>query len=168
MPALGKEELISIMAKEANVLIGKNVKIDLAGFARGRLGEISGKIKEIKEGNAILEPKGIRLYPSYIKRFVRRGVTKIEESFIVETSDKVKVRIKPTFITRKKVKGGVGAALRKEVRDFTEKLVGVYKVEELFVAVIRGEIQKKISKKLKKVYPLSFCEIQEIIIKGKK
>lgn len=168
LPILSKNEVADIMAKEPKVLTGKGIKIDLASIARGRLGEIKGEIKEIKEGKAIAELRGIKLYPSYVKRFVRRGVTKLDESFIVETSDKKKVRIKPTFITRKRVHRGVQTALRKEVKSFLEKLISTYKTEELIQGIIRGEIQKTLSKKLKKVYPLSFCEIREVLILKKK
>ena len=168
MQSLSKEEVADILVKNQKELVGKSIKADLSALAKGKLGEIKGKIREVKEGKIFADPTGIKLYPSYIKRFVRRGVSKIDESFIVETSDKIIVRIKPTLITRKRVSRNVQTALRKETKEFLVKLFASQKLDEIFGGVISGEIQKKLSKKLKKVYPLSFCEIREFFIVKKK
>lgn len=168
MQALSKGELGDILAKSPEKLVGKSVKVDLSALARGKLGEVTGRIIEIKEDSVFTEPTKIKLYPSYVKRFVRRGVSKIDESFLTDSSDNKKVRVKPTLITRKKVKRSVETALIKETRDFLTKLFASQKVEEIFNGIISGEIQKKLSKKLKKIYPLSFCEIREIFIVRKK
>ncbi|RLF35073.1 MAG: hypothetical protein DRM99_05350, partial [Thermoplasmata archaeon] len=166
--SLTKEEVASIFTSDPKELIGRVIKINLSNLARGKLGEVTCKIKEIKEEKILAEPSKIKLYPSYIKRFIRRGITKIDESFLIETSEKNKVRVKPTIITRKKVKGGVETALRKELKLFLTKLFAAQKTDEIFLDTIKGEIQKKLSKKLKRIYPLSFCEIREILIVGKK
>lgn len=166
-PDISKEELANITLKSENIA-GKNIKADLSILARGKLGEIKGVVKELKENKILVDATVLKLYPSYIRRFVRRGVIKIDDSFIITTSDKKKLRIKPTFVTRKKVKGAVETALRKEERDFLAKLCTGYSKDDLFIAIINGDIQKQLSKKLKKVYPLSFCEIREIKLEKKK
>lgn len=159
--AFGSDELGKILAKSPESLIGKSIKINLSNLARGKLGEAKGRIKEIKDGKANADPTGIKLYPSYIQRFVRRGATKIDESFIVDAKDQ-RARVKPVLITRKRIKRSVETALRKELRDFLKKLLAAMTLEDILQSILRGDLQKKLSKRLKKVYPLSFCEIKEV------
>jgi len=168
MKDISKYEVADIMAKSPETPIGRGVKFDLSLLSRGRLGEISGKILEIKNDEVMANPTKVKLYPSYVKRFVRRGVSKIDESYLLETSDGQSMRVKPTLITRKKVKRSIETALRREMKEFLTKLFSGEKVKDIFEGVISGEIQKKLSKKLKKTYPLSFCEIRELSIAKKR
>lgn len=168
LPVLSKDEVANIFTPDPSALVGKIIKVDLSRIAKGKLGEITCNIREVKEEKIFAELQKISLYPSYIKRFIRRGITKIDESFIVESKEKKKLRIKPVLITRKKVKRSVETALHKETRSFLTKLFASQNINEIFIDIIRGEIQKKLSKKLKKVYPLSFCEIREVLIVTKK
>ena len=162
MEQLTKNSLADILAKPPKELIGKQVKVDLSSLARGKQGEIKGDIIDIKENKALAEVTGLKLYPNYVKRFVRRGATKVDDSIVVEISEKKRIRIKLTFITRKKVNRSVGSALRKEAKDFLTKLLANQKVIEIIKESLEGDLQKKLSKKLKKIYPLSFCEIIEL------
>jgi len=168
IPVLSKAEVASLPPQSIPGLTGKKIKIDISNFARGKLGELTCVVKEVKDNKASAEPVKMSLFPSYIKRFVRRGISKMDESFSAESSDKIKLRIKPVFITRKKVKRSVETSLRKEAKEFITKLFSEMPANEIFSETIKGEIQKKLSKKLKKVYPLSFCEIRELAIEKKK
>lgn len=161
-------EVTNIFAKEPERFIGKTVTVDLASITKGKLGELKGIIKEFKGDAFFADAKEIKFYDSFIKRFVRRRITKIDDSFLVETKDDKKLRIKPVLITRKRVKGSVETALRKETRKFLSKLSKSLTSDELFKAILVGDVQKKLSKKLKKIYPLSFCEIRRILIDKKK
>jgi len=164
MPSIAEGEIANLIVKSEKGAIGRKINADLSNIARGKLGELVGKILEIKDDRVIAEPLGIRLYESYIRRFVRRGATKIDDSFVCVTADKRKLRIKPVMITRKKVKGSVHAALIREARDFIEKSFAEEKMNDLFLETLRGDMQRKLSKKLKKTYPLSFCEIRELLV----
>lgn len=164
MPSIAEGEIANLVVKSEKGALGRKIFADLSSISRGKLGDIIGKITEVKNDRVIAEPLGITLYASYIQRFVRRGTTKIDDSFVCETADKRKLRVKPVMITRKKVKRSVHAALVKETRDFLEKSFAEAKMIDLFLETLRGDMQRKLSKKLKKVYPLSFCEIRELLV----
>ncbi len=160
-----KEEVAHIIVKDEKAMLGRHVKCDLSAITKGKLGELGGLVNEIKSGKVYASLTAIRLYSTYIRRFVHRGITKIDDSFSVESTDKKKLQIKIVLMTRKKVKGKVEKALRKEARDFLAKTINAATAEDTFVEILQGELQKKLSKKLKKVYPLSFCEIREVLLK---
>ena len=164
IPTLARDEVASLPAVALPNLTGKRVKVDISRLARGKLGELTCIIKEVKNNRADAEPARLHIFPSYIKRFVRRGISKIDESFFSASSEKIKLRVKPIFITRKKVKRSVETSLRKEAKNFIIKLFNEMTLKDIFSETIKGEVQKKLSKKLKKIYPLSFCEIKELKI----
>ena len=164
MPLIAEGEVANLIVKSEKGTLGRKISADLSSIARGKLGDLIGKITEIKDDKVIAEPCGITLYASYIQRFVRRGTTKIDDSFVCESADKRKLRVKPVMITRKRVKRSVHSALVKETRDFLEKSFAEEKMIDIFLETLSGEMQRKLSKKLKRVYPLSFCEIRELLV----
>jgi len=54
----------------------------------------------------------------------------------------------------------VGKALREKAREELIKYVKDKESEKLFDEVLKNQIQKPLSLKLKKIYPLSLCEIR--------
>ena len=60
--------------------------------------------------------------------------------------------------------------LRKEVRNATRKFLEGYSniktVKELFSELMTNKLQRSISLKVKKIYPLAFCEIRWIEVIG--
>jgi len=118
------------------------------------------KIKIDPEKNqAIATPREIKLLPYFLRRMIRKGTNYVEDSFSAECNDS-KIRIKPFLITRKKVSRAVRKALREKAR---EELIDYAKnktTERLFDDILKNQLQKPLSLKLKKIYPLSLCEIR--------
>lgn len=90
---------------------------------------------------------------------VRKGTNYVEDSFSAECKDAF-VRIKPFLITRKKVSRAVRKALREKAKEELINYVKGKSAEILFDELLKNSIQKFLSLKLKKIYPLSFCEIR--------
>ncbi|MEK6852795.1 MAG: hypothetical protein AABX59_02850 [Nanoarchaeota archaeon] len=162
-----KAEVGNVLVSDPKAVIGRITNIDITSFTKGKNGSI--KIKLVSSNGSRIDGSiiGIKFFPSHIRRFVRRGISKIEDSFVVSVG-KEKLRMKPTLMTRKRVKGKVQKALRRETRDFLAKSLADSNPELVFNEIIGGDLQKKLSQKLKKVYPLSFCEIREARYEGKK
>jgi ribosomal protein S3AE len=152
-----KKETQSI-AYAVEDLQGRNIKYDLTRILRGKGAILQAKIK-IEKDKAVAHPKQLKIMPFYLKRMVRKGTNYVEDSFSTETKDS-QIRIKPFLITRRKVSKAVRKALREKAREELIKYVKTKTTEELFQEILRNILQKTISLKLKKVYPLSLCEIR--------
>ncbi|MEM3450677.1 MAG: hypothetical protein QW439_03910, partial [Candidatus Woesearchaeota archaeon] len=84
-------------------VVGRVVNINLmnlTGNIRKQNINVKLRITGIKENkHAVTELIEYELMPAFIKRMVRRGRNKIDDSFVVKTSDEKFVRIKPMIIT---------------------------------------------------------------------
>ena len=89
---------------------------------------------------------------------MRKGRKKIEDSFVIQTKDNVKARIKPIIMTRSKTQRSVLASIRKEAKEFIEEKVKTQNFVDLINNTISTKFQREIRDKLKKIYPLALCE----------
>ena len=164
MPLIKKQT--QLQAYEAKDLDNKYIKYDLTRILKGKSTVITFKTK--LEGEELLtKPYELRLLPYYLKRMVRRGTNYVEDSFSTECEN-AQIRLKPFLVTRRKV----SRAVRKELRNQTkERLINWAKdknTEILFEEVLKNKIQRELSIKLKKIYPLASCEIRVIKVEKEK
>jgi ribosomal protein S3AE len=164
IPIMGEE--MDLLAYEIQELDGKNIKLDLTRILRGKSTELKAKIKV--EGNkAVAHPESLTILPYYIRRAVRKGTNYIEDSFIVECKD-AEIIMKPFLVTRKKVSRAVRKTLRNKAKEEILNFVKNKEVEEIFEDLLKNKFQKPLSLILKKIYPLSLCEIRVLEIKKRK
>ncbi|MEI7718867.1 MAG: hypothetical protein WCI72_03280 [archaeon] len=148
---------------EPESLVKKTIKLDLSRKLKGRGLEVVFQILH-KDKALIAYPKSMTLMRSYITRMMRKRVNYVEDSFTSACKD-VPVTIKPFLITRKKVSRAIRNNLRKTTKEFILEYTKSKTYLELAESVLFGELQKEIYPKLKKVYPLSLCEIRVLEIK---
>ncbi|MBS3128768.1 hypothetical protein J4410_06520 [Candidatus Woesearchaeota archaeon] len=151
-------------AKEA---LGKRVTINLSMLVRDPKKQninVSFDVVQIVDqtGNTRLVEYGV--IPSAMKRLVRRGKSKICDSFTAISADGEYLRIKPLLITRSKAKKAVETALRMGLRAYIIKTLRKTKTEEFFKNIVQGKLQKESADLLKKIYPLGLCEIRSLEI----
>lgn len=156
IPTIQKET--HLFAFDLEELEGRYIKYDLTRFLRGKNAILTAKI-EMKNGKAVTVSKEFRLLPYFLKKMIRKGTNYVEDSFTVECRDAI-VRIKPFLLTRRKVARSVRKALRENTKIELTEYAKTKTSETLFKDIILGKIQKPLSLKLKKVYPLSLCEIR--------
>ena len=164
IPLINKET--QAQAFNLEELEGRFIKFDLTRILKGKSIEARFNIKIEGSGEkqkAIAHPIQFRLMPYYLKRMVRKGTNYVEDSFTSNCKD-VKLKIKPFLVTRRKVSRAVRKALRNKAKEELLKYVKDKDAEELFDDIIKNKIQKTISLKLKKIYPLSMCEIRVLEI----
>ena len=157
---------ISLYGSSAEEFDGKIVKLDLTKSLRGRSVELRMKVKN-DSGILRTTPISANLVGSYIRRAMRRGSDYVEDSFSAECVDAL-VRVKPFLITRMKVSRAIQKALRETAKKYVVDYVKIRSVKELFSDVIANKLQKGMSIKLKKIYPLAFCEIRAFEVLGDK
>jgi ribosomal protein S3AE len=163
MPLINKET--QMQAYEVSELNGRFLKYDLTRILRGKSVMLTLKIRV--EGNNVLTiPKKIEVMPYFIRRMVRKGTNYVEDSFAAECED-AKLRIKPLLVTRRKVSRAIRKELRNKAREELIEYVKNKKSEQLFDDILKNQLQKVLSSKLKKIYPLALCEIRVFEAKEK-
>jgi len=153
---------IQLYAASKDELVGKTVILDLTRNLRGK--NLILKLKVKMENNELVgEPVLIALIGSYIRRMMRTGTDYVEDSFEIELRDGG-AKIKLFMITRNKVSRAVRNELRNEGRKFIEAYTKTRTHKEIFSDIMANKLQRELSLKLKKVYPLALCEVREFEI----
>ncbi len=156
IPSINKTT--ELLGFEIQDLQERYIKYDLTRMLRGKSTILSAKVK-VENEKAIAQPTQIKLLPYYLKRMVRKGTNYVEDSFSTETKNG-QVKIKPFLITRRKVSRAVRKALREKAREELIKYAKSKTNEQIFEDILKNILQKTLSLKLKKIYPLSLCEIR--------
>ncbi len=158
-------EVGETLAENAKETIGRKVSIGLGVITkqpRRNVVSVGFIVDSAKEGVGYCSVISFSLSSAQIKRVVRKGKTRIDESFMLTTKDGVSVRVKPLMITSNIVSGGIESKMRKEVKAFLGEYISGLTYEGVLEAYLAQDIQSKSKEKLRKVYPLSFFEIREL------
>jgi len=163
IPLIGKQT--QMQAYEIPELNGRFLKYDLTRILRGKSVMLTLRVKV--EGNEVTTiPKKIEVLPYFIRRMVRKGTNYVEDSFSAECED-ANLKIKPLLVTRRKVSRAIRKELRNKAKEEMIDYVKNKKSEQLFDDVLKNQMQKVLSLKLKKIYPLALCEIRVLEAKEK-
>jgi hypothetical protein len=95
---------------------------------------------------------------------IRKRISYVEDSFEALTQESL-VKIKPFIITRKKVSRVVRKTIRNQAKNWIEDYLAERTDEEVFNDILANRMQKPLSLRLKKTYPLSLCEIRVFEVK---
>ncbi|MDD5700386.1 MAG: hypothetical protein PHH00_04360 [Candidatus Nanoarchaeia archaeon] len=149
---------ILLYASSPEELDGKVVSLDLTRSLRGKSFLMS--IRVGAEGEKLVgEPVALELAESFIRRMIRTGTDYVEDSFEAECKDG-KARMKVFMITRNKVSRAVRKDLRNTGREFLQSYARMRNVKEIFNDLMMNKVQRELSFKLKKIYPLALCEVK--------
>lgn len=156
MPAIHKET--QLQAFEVKELEGRFIKYDLTRVLRGKSILLQLEVS-VKEDKATATPREMVIMPYYLKRMVRKGTDYVENSFKALCKD-AEVQVKPFIVTRRRVSRAVRKALRESIQEEILKYLKSKTTEQVFQDILKNKIQRELSIKLKKIYPLSLCEIK--------
>ncbi len=126
------------------------------------------KIIGLIENKAQTEVIGYQIIPAFIKRIIRRGRNNLHDSFVCETSDGKRVRVKTLVITIHKTKGAVTNSLNNSMKVNLKDYVKKISYKELIRELISYKLQINLKNSLKSIYPLRNCEIKEMILEAEK
>jgi len=163
IPIIRKET--QLIGYELSDLDGRIIKYDLTRILKGKGTLVQLRVK-IHDGKAVAEPMNLKVLPYFLKRVVRKGTNYVEDSLTIDSKDG-RIKVKPLLVTRRKVSRAVRKALREKCR---EELIEYFKdksSESLMEEILDNKLQKNLSIKLKKIYPLSLCEIRFFKIERK-
>jgi ribosomal protein S3AE len=157
-------EKAEVLSDSLDQINGKTLKLDMTRILKGKSSEMIFSIK-IKDGKAIAEPKKLTVLPYFIRHMLHVGVDYVEDSFSVESQES-KLIVKPFLITRKKVSRAVKRTLRNSAKNFLQDYIKIETNDKVFEEILSGQLQKALSLKLKKIYPLGLCEIRMIQVEN--
>jgi small subunit ribosomal protein S3Ae len=167
-PRLFREVVVGeVPLYEADQLKGRRLTVNmmnLTGNPKNQGVSIKLKIVDVKDGKGITELLGFESMPSSLKRLVRRGKTKTEDSFVVKTADGKLVRIKPLMVTGSMVTNSVTTALRRIVRNNTARLAQKMTFDRLAEEVITYKLQKHLQSLCSKITPIKNSEIKAFLL----
>lgn len=155
-----------LQAYEIKELDGRIIKYDLTRVLRGKALLLQLKVN-VKDDEATTIPQESNLMPYYLRRMVRKGTNYIEDSFSAKCKD-AQLKIKILLISRRKISRAVRKALREKAREELITYVKDKKSQIIFEDLLKNQIQKPLSLKLKKIYPLSLCEIRHLKVEKEK
>lgn len=156
IPIISKETYL--IGYEIGDMEKRTIKFDLTRFLKGKNVMIWLDVK-VREKEAFAVPKKLQIMPYFLRRIIRKGTDYVEDSFSALCKD-AQIRIKPFLITRRKVSREVKKALRNKAKEELINYVKDKKIEEIFDDFLKNKAQKPLSLTLKKIYPLSFCDVR--------
>lgn len=162
----GNTELAEILYSDQKTLIGRILRINLyllTNDSRKQNAELSFKITNTDGKTADTQIISYRVLNAYIKRVIRKGKEKVDDSFMCETKDNIKVKIKPFFITKNKTKNSIVTKLRMLTRKIVTDYCKSVEFEKLIRDATNNFLQKNIKQELKKIYPMNLFELREIV-----
>ncbi|MBD3314011.1 hypothetical protein GF345_06215 [Candidatus Woesearchaeota archaeon] len=163
-PKMFNEQLLGeTPALEPGMAKDRTVTVNLMHLTRDMKKQninMTFEVSRVMGDTAYTSVKKFELIPSSIKRFVRRGRQRVDDSFLCLTADNKKVRVKPLIITRNNVTGSVSTALRKKAKEYLVVRIKKNPSDKLLQDTVNHRIQKDLKDILSKTYPLRTCEIR--------
>ena len=156
---------------ETEQLIGKSVKanlMNLTGDIKSQNINIEFRVFGIKNGQGMADIWSYEILPAHVKRIVRRKRDKVEDSFIIETKDNIKLRIKPLMLTLNRSSAAVRTDLRRTAKNSLAKTFKSMVLEDAMRFVLMRKIQNSLKRELSKIAPMRSCDIRVVIRLNKK
>ena len=164
LPIINRE--VQVLAKELKELEGKTISMDLTRDLNGKSVEAIFRI-HISGDKALASMERLDIFQFYVRRMMRKSIDYVEDSFDSKSKDNI-MRVKQFMITRKKVHRSVLNAIRIKAKEEISAYFQNKSSDEIFLDLLSGKFQKLLAQKIKKIYPLSFCDIRDIFIVRKK
>lgn len=156
-------EKCEAQAHSIQELNNKTIRYDATRKLRGKSVDLVLQVN-VEDNKATTIPKKMILLPFFIKHMLHGGISYVEDSFKAESAEN-EIILKPFMITRKKVSRAVKNTLRNSTKNWLIDYAKTKSNDELFSDILSGQLQKALSLKLKKIYPLAICEIRVLEIK---
>lgn len=162
---LGQKLVGETLIEEPSFLKGKSVTINmlnLTGDIKKQQIELKFFVDDVKENKGHTKIVQYNISNSFVKRIIRRGRNRIDNSFVIKDSQGTFIRIKPLILTAGKASKPVRTALLKKARQELIETVKKTAFENIIREIIDYKLQKAIKEKLLKIFPVKQVEIRHI------
>jgi len=148
-------------------LRGRSVFVNmmvLTGDPKKQQVQVQFSISDVKEGKGHASFKGYAYSPNAIKRLVRRGREKVDDSFLCKTQDSVVLRVKPIIVTSARAHRSLQGLLRRNFRKKFKEIVQKETFEQVMREILENKIQSAIKGLLHKFFPIRIVDIRTLKI----
>jgi ribosomal protein S3AE len=152
---------------EKEELLNKNVTANLMTLTddpRKQAYNVRFDVKEVKEGKAHTQVVGLDMTPSAVKRLIRRGRDKIDDSIVIRIGGGRLVRVKPVLVTNTKASKSAQTEIRLAVRKKLREMYAKMRFEDIVKEIIDVKTQRILKDICMKTHPVRSVDIREIII----
>ena len=158
------KEVGQIPATEDAHMINRIVKVSLAeltGDMSHSYVNLQLRITEVKGKTAYTKLIGHEISAGYLRTLVRRRRNVIYEVVDATTKDGVKLRIKVSLFTLKRISSPLKTALRNSVKDEVFNRVKDMDFQQTIQEIIFGKFSATLFNRIKKLCPLKRIEVRK-------
>jgi len=163
--AFGYAEIGEIPASSEKSLMGRTIEVRLfqitGDFTQAHI-KLKFQVVKVVNGKAFTQFKGFELARDYLRSLVRRGTTKVDGIFDVETKDGVRMRVAIMVITQHRVKTSQEKAIRRIAKEVVEARASMLTFDEFVREAVLGKVASEVFNKARKIYPLRKVEVRKI------
>jgi small subunit ribosomal protein S3Ae len=163
----GKAVIGETLVEDTKHMVGKTIQLslmNLTGDMKRQNVNITFAVETIVEGKGQCKVIGYDIAPTSIKRLVRRGRMRVDTSFICQSKDGVKVRIKPFLLTAHETNKSILTALRKYATAFVATYASKNDYDAIIKDIVSGRLQMGIKEAVHTIYPIRICEIRMLTL----
>lgn len=151
------------IAAEPEMVVGRTSRLNLMILTKDikkQNIDVTFKVKEVKGLKAYTEFFTYEMIPSSIKRLVRKGRERVDDSFLAVTKDGRTVRVKPLIICRNLVARSVTTDIKNATRKMTADILQQIDYDTFIKDIITGKFQRAIKMQMNKIYPIKTADIR--------
>lgn len=159
----GEQVVGEVLGEEVQNTIGKVIDLNLMSLTNDPRKQIYNVVFKIvrNEGNtSIAQVVGIRMLNAMVKKMVRKRKSKIDDSFILKTSDGKYVVFKTLIITQNLVSNSVATKLRKQARYLMTKYSETHTYVELVNDVLNEKVANDLKQKANKISAINTYKVR--------
>lgn len=146
--------------------LNKNIKINLMyliGDPRKQNIDMEFLTDKMKGDTAVLaKVVGYIVQEPSLRKLVRRGKTKIQDSFKCYTADKTPIVIKIFCIAKSMIMNSLSTKIRQTIRQLVVNKVAATDYENFMAMVVQGNMVRELKSIVDKVYPIKILEFKEV------
>jgi small subunit ribosomal protein S3Ae len=164
---LDNSEIGDVRATTESDIIGRTITLNLSNVTddkRKQDLEISFEVVGTDDGTGLTETKRVGMTEKAVNRMVRRGRTRVDASFPIESRDGKTLRIKPFIVTSGQVSNSVATALRHKSEEILESFLADHDAANFFEQVVTNTIQRQLKNDLSEITPLRYVGLRESVV----
>lgn len=119
-------------------------------------------VTHVKEGKAHTMLIGLNMTPSGLKRQVRRGRTKVEDSFLTKLKTGQVVRVKPVVVTVNRCSKPARTDIRLAIREKLKQVLANATLDSFVQEVLENKIQRVLKDVAGKHHPTRSADVRAI------
>jgi len=157
-----------VIASDSKNLNNRVVKVgldELTGDFSQAYTAVKLRIVDVKGKSAVTKFIGFEQLPSYVKTFIRRRRTLIDDVIDVITADGQQIRIKPMIYTAGKIAREAEADIRTTIRKEIKEKAAKTNQDDLLREILFKRYGQSLIGSIKKIAPIKRIEIRKLEIK---